>query len=284
MRRLASNAASHSARASIGFTVAVLVRSWRSRSAFAFARSAADARARRGESDGARRDELVSTTSYGARPESRSAFARARRSPPRPHRRSLEPLLDARGAPARGASRARDGVEAARFEVRAVRLDRVERRRSTPVAARGAARDDRRDPRQPASPLARAERAHVHRLLEVDAAGGRRPGRSALFTTRTSATSSRPAFIAWMPSPAPGQSTTSTVSAAATTSYSAWPTPTVSTRIVVEAERVHHVAGVDRRAREAAVAAAASPSSGCRRPGRACAPPCGCGRRAARRR
>ncbi len=57
------------------------------------------------------------------------------------------------------------------------------------------------------------------------------PARSDLLTTSTSATSSRPAFIAWMPSPAPGQSTTSTVSAAPTTSYSAWPTPTVSSRI-----------------------------------------------------
>jgi len=53
-----------------------------------------------------------------------------------------------------------------------------------------------------------------------------------LLTTSTSATSSRPAFIAWTPSPVPGQSTTTTVSAASSTSYSACPTPTVSSRIV----------------------------------------------------
>ena len=56
-------------------------------------------------------------------------------------------------------------------------------------------------------------------------------GRSALFTTSTSATSSTPAFAAWMESPMPGTTSTTVVSAAEAISTSAWPTPTVSTRI-----------------------------------------------------
>ena len=56
-------------------------------------------------------------------------------------------------------------------------------------------------------------------------------GRSALFTTRTSATSRRPALAAWTESPMPGTTRTAVVSAAEAISTSAWPTPTVSTRM-----------------------------------------------------
>ena len=46
------------------------------------------------------------------------------------------------------------------------------------------------------------------------------PGRSALFTQKMSATSIRPAFIAWMPSPDSGTRTTTVESAAAAISSS----------------------------------------------------------------
>src|SRR5882757_6602218 len=55
------------------------------------------------------------------------------------------------------------------------------------------------------------------------------PSRSALFTTKMSATSRIPAFAAWIPSPIPGASRTIVVSASETTSISDCPTPTVST-------------------------------------------------------
>ena len=55
------------------------------------------------------------------------------------------------------------------------------------------------------------------------------PGRSPLFTTTMSATSSSPALIAWTSSPISGASRTTVVSAAAATSTSLWPVPTVST-------------------------------------------------------
>ena len=57
------------------------------------------------------------------------------------------------------------------------------------------------------------------------------PSRSALFTANTSPISRMPALAAWMPSPIPGASSTTTVSATPTTSTSDCPTPTVSTRI-----------------------------------------------------
>ena len=57
------------------------------------------------------------------------------------------------------------------------------------------------------------------------------PGRSPLLTTTMSATSSRPALIAWTSSPISGASRTTVVSAAAATSTSLWPVPTVSSRI-----------------------------------------------------
>ena len=55
------------------------------------------------------------------------------------------------------------------------------------------------------------------------------PSRSALLMTKQSATSMRPAFMAWISSPSPGTSTTKQVWAQAATSTSSWPTPTVST-------------------------------------------------------
>ena len=55
------------------------------------------------------------------------------------------------------------------------------------------------------------------------------PGRSALLTTKTSATSRSPALWAWTASPAPGFSTTTVVSADPAISTSTCPTPTVST-------------------------------------------------------
>jgi hypothetical protein len=57
-------------------------------------------------------------------------------------------------------------------------------------------------------------------------------GRSALFTTSTSATSRTPAFAAWTESPIPGTTSTTVLSAADAISTSAWPTPTVSTRMI----------------------------------------------------
>ncbi len=54
------------------------------------------------------------------------------------------------------------------------------------------------------------------------------PSRSALLTTNTSPISRMPALAAWMLSPMPGARSTSVVSAAAATSISDWPTPTVS--------------------------------------------------------
>ena len=55
------------------------------------------------------------------------------------------------------------------------------------------------------------------------------PSRSALLTTKTSPISRMPALAAWMPSPMPGASSTSVVSAGPAISTSVWPTPTVST-------------------------------------------------------
>ena len=55
------------------------------------------------------------------------------------------------------------------------------------------------------------------------------PGRSALLTTSTSATSSRPDLLACTASPMPGATITTVVSAVRVTSTSTWPTPTVST-------------------------------------------------------
>ena len=55
-------------------------------------------------------------------------------------------------------------------------------------------------------------------------------GLSILFTAITSGISMIPAFSAWIESPEPGMSTSSTVSAIPITSTSLWPVPTVSTK------------------------------------------------------
>ena len=55
-------------------------------------------------------------------------------------------------------------------------------------------------------------------------------GWSILFTAITSGISMIPAFSAWIESPEPGMSTSSTVSAMPITSTSLWPVPTVSTK------------------------------------------------------
>jgi hypothetical protein len=57
------------------------------------------------------------------------------------------------------------------------------------------------------------------------------PSRSALLTTNTSPTSRIPALAACTPSPIPGASRTTVVSASPAISTSLCPTPTVSTRI-----------------------------------------------------
>ena len=59
------------------------------------------------------------------------------------------------------------------------------------------------------------------------------PGLSALLSTNTSAISMMPAFMAWTSSPIPGTTSTSVASAVRATSISSWPTPTVSSRIVL---------------------------------------------------
>ena len=55
------------------------------------------------------------------------------------------------------------------------------------------------------------------------------PSRSALLTTYRSPISRIPAFAAWIPSPIPGASSTTLVSACEAISTSDCPTPTVST-------------------------------------------------------
>lgn len=69
------------------------------------------------------------------------------------------------------------------------------------------------------------------------------PGRSALFTANTSATSMMPALIACASSPIPGEATNTAVSAIAHASTSDCPTPTVSMMTTIEAGRIH---GADR--------------------------------------
>ncbi len=91
-------------------------------------------------------------------------------------------------------------------------------------------------------PAVRSRRAHAPTATSIarscDAVRCA-PGRSPLFTTTMSATSSRPALIAWTSSPISGASRTTVVSAAAATSTSDWPVPTVSSRIRSKPGRVH---------------------------------------------
>ena len=82
------------------------------------------------------------------------------------------------------------------------------------------------------------------------------PGLSPLFTTTRSATSSRPALIAWTSSPISGASRTTVVSAAAATSTSLWPGPDGLDEDEVEADRVEdRRRGAGRRGEAAGVAA-----------------------------
>ena len=81
------------------------------------------------------------------------------------------------------------------------------------------------------SPIARSCCAPTVSIARSCDAARSAPGRSDLLTTTMSATSSRPALIAWTSSPISGAWTTSVVSAIAATSTSLWPVPTVSMKI-----------------------------------------------------
>ena len=78
------------------------------------------------------------------------------------------------------------------------------------------------------------------------------PGRSALFTQKTSATSSRPALLACTASPQPGLTTTTVVSVSPATSTSTWPTPTVSTTTKSKPDGVEDPDGLGGGQRQAA--------------------------------
>ena len=71
----------------------------------------------------------------------------------------------------------------------------------------------------------RSPRATMPRSSRISACA---PSRSLLFTTKMSPISKIPALAACTPSPMPGASSTSVVSARSATSISDWPTPTVS--------------------------------------------------------
>ena len=79
----------------------------------------------------------------------------------------------------------------------------------------------------------------------------------ALFTTITSGISITPAFSACTESPEPGISASTIVSAWSMMSISACPTPTVSTKHVLLAGRVHQQHRLERRLRQPAERAAA---------------------------
>ena len=118
------------------------------------------------------------------------------------------------------------------------------------AAGRGAGRW-RRGARGDARPRSRCRRCRGLRVATVMTTGGRHDpsvpvtcarssivsrsrraasarGRSALFTTNTSASSSSPALLTWIASPHSGVTTTTVVSASAAISASTCPTPTVS--------------------------------------------------------
>ena len=82
-------------------------------------------------------------------------------------------------------------------------------------------------------------------------------GWSALLTTITSGISITPALSAWIESPEPGISTSTTVSAWSMMSTSACPTPTVSRKHVVLARGVHQQRRLERGLGQAAERAAA---------------------------
>ena len=127
------------------------------------------------------------------------------------------------------------------------------------------------------SPSVSIERSSVTTLSES--------GRSALFTTWRSATSSRPALIAWMSSPMPGTDDDDRrVREAARSSTSAWPTPTVSTITKSQPAASSTVTASNVARDSAAQRIRAWTSSGRRCPDRACAAASGCGPRGSSRR
>ena len=153
-----------------------------------------------------------------ARPPPRTDRARARR-PCRDkrveRRRRPHAVVDLRREPRRARSpAARRAAGAGRRRVQLAALPRgthgARRSRahssSTPSTVGRDRAHDRRSPR----PGERRGRASASRSRTVSST----PGRSALFTTNTSAISSRPALFACTPSPHPGFTTTTVVSAA----------------------------------------------------------------------
>ena len=111
-----------------------------------------------------------------------------------------------------------------------------------------------------------------------------RPGRSPLLTTTRSATSSRPALIAWTSSPISGASRTTVVSAAAATSTSLWPVPTVSSSTMSKPAASKHGRGGRGRGGEPAGVPARGHRADEDRRRRRRRPASGRGRRGARRR
>ena len=143
-------------------------------------------------------------------------------------------------------------------------------------------RDRRRD--APARSRASSPATQAEHQLDARCAGGRRRAGRPCSPRRCRRSPSDPAFSVWIESPDSGTRITTVVSAVRATSSSLWPTPTVSMRMRSKpnaSSTSAHLArgrGRDRRASRA------SPASGCTRPDRARRLPCGCGRRAARRR
>ena len=176
--------------------------------------------------------------------------------PQRRRREALpEPLDEDRAHLGRGARPAGGGgrTVAPRGPVLVERREqrRARRRRSSAVVTRtsgrfGAGRDG-----------SASLRATVGTSIARSCAAVRcAPGRSPLFTTTMSATSSSPALIACTSSPISGASSTTVVSAAAATSTSLWPVPTVSSRTMSKPRGVEHRRRDRRRRREAARVAA----------------------------
>ncbi len=141
----------------------------------------------------------------------------APRSPERARRRTCDDghgdhlVLDAAPPPR--------GQPVGLLQVRAVRLDGGPQLLDA-LAAHGLGLEDRRAPRPASAPALRIERIS-ERIVRV-------AGWSALLITITSGISITPAFSAWIESPEPGWSTSTTVSATDATSTSLCPTPTVS--------------------------------------------------------
>ena len=131
-----------------------------------------------------------------------------------------DPLEHNRANSSRTRSSRRSRELPGRHEMTAMRGDRVDE--LVEAAAFGGDRgDDRRRPFAACSP----SMSMPWRSRTVASV----PPRSALFTTNTSPTSSRPALLAWIASPQPGVTTTIVVSAVPAIATSTWPTPTVST-------------------------------------------------------